>query len=1075
MAARRQPSTTSLSKYYRAGATDYSNRTSDFCNNFWGPNDSGVDVLFARMRGAIRTMDELRNFWKERASIEEDYAKRLLKLSKSTLGRDEVGDLRSSLDTILLETERQSTFHLTLSTQIKSDLEHQVSLFCSKQGHHKKVYTSPIEKSYRQKTTQESYVTKAREKYEQDCMRINSYTAQSTLVQGRDLEKIHYKLERAQQTVRENERDFANFARAFKDTAAKWESDWKTYCDTCQDLEEDRMEFMKDNMWAYANAVSTVCVSDDESCEKVRVSLEQVDTLKEMENFVVDFGTGNQIQAPPQFINFNSPDAQTSMNPTMRPANFVRSSQREKSPMAQMRDIPAAEDTEDEAMINTAGRGAGNRNSGSGSGVIEPSLSRQPTTNGKLVGNLNGHSPSGSVASGSAHSPRPGTSPQPTSQPTSPTKALTQQHNIARKPTTRVSPPTVPADPLAEPIDPNAETYIKVGSNAYKVDLSRDPAAASSSSSRPGTRPGTSHSNYASGTDTDDPLARQLAELTSAVAGQGSVRRQQSQSAKWASTATANVNANVPSSSRRNTGTMETLPPPQAQISPTRDYRNSADMVVGPPPPLQQPMQSSRSASPQPPTAAFMQPPSQPPSEVQGVMADYHQSLPGERKAASRRGSFISVSEQQTGGSTLSRPSSQGQGGYAGVGAGSRSPSPSPGAMVRRSPSPQPGQYMVHQNRMSQPPQQVQRSPSPSPGQYMASGPGHQSQGSFGRAQTVSVNRLSQQQPQVQRNPSPSPGGYMSHSPSSAGHSANPSISNVSRAQSLSANRLSQQQAPVQRAASPNQVGIALDPSGRVLHDEMAQRYQAQQQPTYQQPPPQQPYQQQQPPPPAQIPAQPQQTYRSQTTIQPQMMNIPPPPPLSAPPTQMQQAQVQRRTSYAAPNQAPAQGGYQQPQMTGYASQPQHQHQQQATYTQPGYQAQHQAQYQYAQQTGYGQQSHGSYYQQQQPQQYGGHQLRPQQTSGYSQRSPSPQPGMGMGSNGGGGGQYTEDGSVILFYVQAMYDYEATIDEEFSFQAGDVIAVTATPEDGWWSGELLDEERRQPGRHVFPSNFVRLF
>jgi hypothetical protein len=29
-------------------------------------------------------------------------------------------------------------------------------------------------------------------------------------------------------------------------------------------LEEERMEFMKDNLWAYANAVSTVCVSDDE-------------------------------------------------------------------------------------------------------------------------------------------------------------------------------------------------------------------------------------------------------------------------------------------------------------------------------------------------------------------------------------------------------------------------------------------------------------------------------------------------------------------------------------------------------------------------------------------------------------------------------------------------------------------------------------------------------------------------------------------------------------------------------------------------------------------------------------------
>lgn len=59
--------------------------------------------------------------------------------------------------------------------------------------------------------------------------------------------------------------------------------------------------------------------------------------------------------------------------------------------------------------------------------------------------------------------------------------------------------------------------------------------------------------------------------------------------------------------------------------------------------------------------------------------------------------------------------------------------------------------------------------------------------------------------------------------------------------------------------------------------------------------------------------------------------------------------------------------------------------------------------------------------------------------------------------------------------VKALYDYQATIEEEFDFQAGDVIAVTATPDDGWWSGELLDEARRVEGRNVFPSNFVCLF
>lgn len=66
MSARRQASTTSLSKYARDGSPDPSARYLDFCNAFWGPNDAGVDVLFARMRGAARTMEELRTFWKER-------------------------------------------------------------------------------------------------------------------------------------------------------------------------------------------------------------------------------------------------------------------------------------------------------------------------------------------------------------------------------------------------------------------------------------------------------------------------------------------------------------------------------------------------------------------------------------------------------------------------------------------------------------------------------------------------------------------------------------------------------------------------------------------------------------------------------------------------------------------------------------------------------------------------------------------------------------------------------------------------------------------------------------------------
>lgn len=155
---------------------------------------------------------------------------------------------------------------MTVATEIRNNLEPSLTSFLNKQVEHKRTRQAVIEKAFKTKQTREGYVNKAKEKYEGDCLRINSYTAQATLSQGRDLEKIQQKLERARQTVQANERDFANFARAFQDTVAEWERDWKEYCDRCQDLEEDRLDFLRDHLWAYANAISTVCVSDDQVC-----------------------------------------------------------------------------------------------------------------------------------------------------------------------------------------------------------------------------------------------------------------------------------------------------------------------------------------------------------------------------------------------------------------------------------------------------------------------------------------------------------------------------------------------------------------------------------------------------------------------------------------------------------------------------------------------------------------------------------------------------------------------------------------------------------------------------------------
>lgn len=72
MAARPQQSNsiTSLGRYAsprQPGFDPFNGSDSrDYCTSFWGPGDAGPNLMFARMRGATKTTDELKNYWSER-------------------------------------------------------------------------------------------------------------------------------------------------------------------------------------------------------------------------------------------------------------------------------------------------------------------------------------------------------------------------------------------------------------------------------------------------------------------------------------------------------------------------------------------------------------------------------------------------------------------------------------------------------------------------------------------------------------------------------------------------------------------------------------------------------------------------------------------------------------------------------------------------------------------------------------------------------------------------------------------------------------------------------------------------
>ncbi|KAJ7252427.1 SH3 domain-containing protein [Mycena haematopus] len=485
MAVRRQPSTTSLSRHATAkspGVDLYNGSTSrDFCNSFWGVGDAGVNILFARMRGAARTTDELRNFWKERsaempwlrtyinplrrAAIEEEYSNRLINLAKATLGKDEIGELRNSFDTLRLETEKQGTTHLQLASQIRAELEGQTTALLNKQIAHRKNLQAPLEKRFKIKQTQESYVLKAREKYESDCLRIASYTQQIAVNPGKDVERLQLKLRRAQQTVQANEKDFASFTKTVLDMMPGWEKDWKEFCDASQDLEEDRLDFMKDIVWMYANAVSTLCVSDDQSCERIRTVLDQLEPDKDVENFVQEYGTGNSIPDPPVFVPYpgQQPDSGSNSKPTpgSRPAQFVRASARPapaypdqdpggvaspepsfQAPSQLARSTPERLDSQSDA--------GSLRGEYQDRGQVDPAVTRAPNGNHVVNPTVNTNSPITNGVVNSNASPR-------TVQQQPPPPSTWQAEPAEQPPSRRVSAPLPPQPPSQTPYQENPQ------------------------------------------------------------------------------------------------------------------------------------------------------------------------------------------------------------------------------------------------------------------------------------------------------------------------------------------------------------------------------------------------------------------------------------------------------------------------------------------------------------------------------------------------------------------------------------------------------------------------------------------
>lgn len=202
-----------------------------FSNNFWGRDDAGVAPLLDRMHNAKITCDELRAFYNARAALEDEYAKKLLALSRKPLGSGEAGTLRASLDVLRGEVENTGKQHATIAQQMKSELEEPLAALSGGLKERRKIVQTGVERLLKTKQAQSAQVNKSKDRYEQDCLRIKGYLAQGHMVMGQEERKNKAKLEKTQINMASNSNEYESAVKVLEDTTGRWNKEWKAACD----------------------------------------------------------------------------------------------------------------------------------------------------------------------------------------------------------------------------------------------------------------------------------------------------------------------------------------------------------------------------------------------------------------------------------------------------------------------------------------------------------------------------------------------------------------------------------------------------------------------------------------------------------------------------------------------------------------------------------------------------------------------------------------------------------------------------------------------------------------------------
>ncbi|KAI3643880.1 hypothetical protein MP228_010044 [Amoeboaphelidium protococcarum] len=285
-----------------------------FNESFWGEDyNKGYDTLLERMKLAKHVCQELQFMISQRIDLEEEYSKKLGKIAKSQVMTDlikqdhqdtnpyGISSLSNALESFKNEMEVHARNRTSLADELKAKCLKPLEAFTDQQRDVRKEQQAVVEKALKAKNSQHSILSKCEEKYRQRSAELEALQKQRNTATAKEADKLDQKISKAQLAARQAEQEYAQACDKMRDIHTTWIKDFFGACEEFQQLEEQRVDFLRGCLWTYSNAYSQVSVNDDASCENMRKVLEKCNISYDIALYVKSKRTGDTIPPAPEF------------------------------------------------------------------------------------------------------------------------------------------------------------------------------------------------------------------------------------------------------------------------------------------------------------------------------------------------------------------------------------------------------------------------------------------------------------------------------------------------------------------------------------------------------------------------------------------------------------------------------------------------------------------------------------------------------------------------------------------------------------------------------------------------------